>query len=164
MAGIFKEWYAYVTHLTWVAPVCDPLLQYQCRSRRAHRVCGTKMHHPVRIRGSEILSWLLQTQPDEDSAARRHACRTEETGRVRLSTVRSGSTLYSRPAAALASAYLCVFADVWSDSRYYWNLLIHVRPWGEAQMSLWIRITPTRTSAGPLWYYLPLFFLSALKP
>lgn len=42
--------------------------------------------------------------------------------------------------------YVCVclrvFADVRSNSRYYWNLLIHVWPWGKAQMSLWIRITP----------------------
>lgn len=60
---------------------------------------------------------------------------------------------------------LCVFADVRSNSRYYWNLLIHVWPWGKAQMSLWIRITLIYLSAfSSHILFVPVFTFSCWSP
>lgn len=58
------------------------------------------------------------------------------------------------PSAALAGVCVrvCVFADVRSNSRYYWNLLVHV--WPRAQTSLWIRIAAIHL--GRRSYYLSL--------
>lgn len=69
------------------------------------------MCHPVRIRESKI-SWILQMSLhlkwcNSETCCQAYLLHTK-TGRVHLCTVRLGSTLYSRQAAAFVSAYRCV--------------------------------------------------------
>lgn len=88
----------------------------------------------------------------------------EKTGRVHLCTVRLGSTLYSRQAAAFVSAYLCV---CWCLKRQS-ILLKSTHSCLTMRQSSNVLVNKNHTHLHPhplpLWYYLSLFSLSALKP
>lgn len=143
MSHIWHDWSRFVTHMMCACLKC-----------------------PVQSRWDEVksvrcLESCRQIKTDEDGATqspavRHHVCRTENTGGAfRVCSVFQAGF-------CVASAYLCVFADVWTDSRYYWNLLIHVWPWGKALTSLWIRITAPTLST--LILFVLVFPFSSKNP
>lgn len=125
----------YVTHLTWLAPVNWCIIQS----------------------GLKKAIWVVSNPADESPLMKAHFkwCNSKTCSQMYL--LHKGKQggcicvrcvwgpLYIPDRLLHLWVHICVFADVWNDSRYYWNLLIHVWPWGKAQMSLWIRITATYT-------------------
>lgn len=142
----------YVTHLTWPAPVDWCVVQSEL----------------------EKANWVVLNPVDESTLMKAHlkwcnsktCCQTyllhEKTERVHLCTVRLGSTLYSRQAAAFVSAYLCV---CWCLKRQS-ILLKSTHSCLTMRQSSNVLVNKNHTHLHPhplpLWYYLSL--LSALKP
>lgn len=97
------------------------------------------------------------------SKARCQTC-LKKTGRQRFCTVRLGSTLYSRQAAAFAGAHPCVCWCLKPQS----ILLKSTHSCLTMRQSSNVLVNKNHTHLHPhprpLWYYSPLFFLSALKP
>lgn len=144
----------YVTHLTWLAPVNWYIIQS----------------------GLKKAIWVVSNPADESPLMKAHfkwcnahTCSQtyllhKKTGREHLCAVRLGSTLYSRQALAFVSAYLRV---CWCLKRQ--SILLK-----STHSCLTMRQSPNvlvnknhshlHPHPRPLWYYLSLFFLSALKP